>query len=636
MPTWESTESLAVEWSVATDDYYGFMDGPSDNLLDIGIGRFPVQTVEEATTAVDKVIHYSTNTDVIMRNWRNNICFVADDESHGEFINDAEALGNYVGANYPVYNVDKIYLDAFQQISTPGGQRAPDVNKAINSRISKGTLIMDYTGHGGEVGWGDERFLEIADINSWTNYDKLPVFITATCEFSRYDDPQRTSAGEMVFTNPVGGAIALFTTARATFGGNNFNLNQAMFFNIFKKFNGEYYSFGDLIRLSKNQGGVDTNDKKFILLGDPALKLAYPEYNAKILSIDDTQVTDIPDTLSALSEISMGGNIQDDQGNLISNFNGTIFPTIFDKPSEINTLVTDPGSNPATFKLQNNILYKGKAQVINGEFKFTFIVPKDIAYKYGFGKVSLYANNGQTDANGYYQNIIVGGYNDNNNPDDKGPDIQLFMNDTDFVSGGMTDENPVLLAAVHDANGINMIGSGIGHDLVAILDGNVDKQFVLNDFYESDLDSYRSGLVSYPFFNLSEGPHTVSLKAWDVFNNSNSASIDFNVVKSGDFRIDHLINYPNPFNSVTHFIFNHNQPGEDMKIQLRIFDMTGRLVKEIDETIHPSGFRSEPLEWNGTNSEGSALSKGMYLYRLNVQTGKGASQVKSSKLIIVK
>ena len=330
----------------------------------------------------------------------------------------------------------------------------------------------------------------------------------------------------------------------------------------------------------------------------------------------------------------MSGEVQDEQGTRLDSFNGTIYPTIFDKPSNIQTLVTDPTSNPKTFQLRNNVLYKGKAQVSNGKFHFKFIVPKDIAYNYGFGKISLYANDSLTDAHGYYENIIVGGYNDQSSPDNQGPDISLFMNDTNFISGGITNENPVLLASIRDDNGINTIGSGIGHDIVAILDDNTDKPFILNDFYEADLDSYRSGIVSYPFSNLSEGRHTVSLKAWDVFNNSSEASIDFYVVKAGDFRIERLSNYPNPFSQGTYFVFDHNEPAEDLKVNIQIFDMTGRLVDEIKRTVHTNGFRSEPIYWAGTNYNGSPLARGMYICHLVVQNIHGTSKEKSSKLII--
>ncbi len=635
IPTWEDDESLTIVYSIATDDYYGFLDGPGDNLLDIGIGRLPVQTPEQAQIAVDKIIHYATNSDIVMRDWRNYICFVADDEDANLHLNQAEQMAIFLDTNYGAYNMDKIYVDAFPQISTPGGQRAPEVNLAINNRIDKGCLVMNYTGHGGEVGWGHERFLENSDINSWTNYDRMPIFITATCEFSRYDDPERVSAGEYVFLNPKGGAIAMFTTARATFGGSNFNLNTALFEVMFEQQNGEYLRFGDLIRIAKNKGGVVDNDKKFILLGDPALKLAYPEQEAVTTEINGNWTGGEPDTLRALATITISGEVRRN-GQVNPDFNGTLYTTVFDKPSRVTTLQTDEDSQAKTFDLQNNVLYKGKAQVTAGEFSFTFIVPKDIAYQYGFGKISYYAENDMTDAHGYYKNIVVGGFNSVANPDVTGPEIALFMNDTNFRSGGITDENPVMLAFVRDESGINTIGSGIGHDIVAVLDRNTEKPIILNDFYEADLDSFTSGTITYPFHNLSEGEHTLTLKVWDVFNNSAEATITFVVRLSDQLVLEELNNYPNPFFDGTRFIFSHNRPGEVLDIKLRIFNLAGQLVKVFEEANASEGYRSVPIYWDGSDGGGYPVSKGIYLYRLTVRDQAGATAGLDGKLVLIK
>jgi hypothetical protein len=634
VPTWEEEESLIVDYSIASDDYYGFLDGSGDDRLDIGIGRLPVQTQEQAKVAVDKIIHYATNTQAVMKDWRNVVCFVADDEDGNQHLTQAEDMAAFIDSNYAVYNIDKIYVDAFPQVSTPGGQRAPDVNRAIDNRIDKGCLIMNYTGHGGEVGWGHERFLENSDINSWTNYDRMPIFITATCEFSRYDDPERTSAGEYTFLNPHGGAVALFTTARATYGSSNFNLNTALLDYIFEKNNGEYYRFGDLIKLAKNDGGVNGNDKKFILLGDPALHLAYPENQVYTTMINGRDVEGNADTLQALKKITVEGEVRNGINGDLS-FNGTVFPIVFDKPSQITTLATDQTSYQRSFNIQNNILYKGKAQVTDGKFSFTFIVPKDIAYQYGFGKISYYAANEVEDAQGYYNNIIVGGFNQATEPDTTGPDVQLFMNNAYFISGGITDENPDMLAFVHDDNGINTAGTGIGHDIVAVLDGNTEDPFIMNDFYESDLDSYSSGTIRYPFTNLSTGKHTLSLKVWDVFNNSSDAYIEFTVVSSEKFTINDLENYPNPFKSSTTFVFSSNQAEGTLKVMLSIYNLQGQMVRYIETEIVPTGYRCEPVEWDGTDQGGVTLAKGMYIYRMVVRNENGQADEESAKLILI-
>lgn len=635
IPTWEDDESLTIVYSIATDDFFGFLDGPGDNLLDIGIGRLPVQTTDQAQLAVDKIIHYATNSSVVMKDWRNSICFVADDEDANLHFKQAEEMAVFLDENYGVYNVDKIYVDAFPQNSTPGGQRAPEVNKAINNRMEKGTLVMNYTGHGGEVGWGHERYLEISDINSWSNYDRMPIFITATCEFSRYDDPERVSAGEMVYLNNNGGAIAMFTTARATFGGSNFNLNTALFDIMFEKDQGEWYRFGDLIRMAKNDGGVVDNDRKFVLLGDPALHLAYPMLEVFTTKINGREVGQGPDTLRALSTVTVEGEVRDG-GNLAESFNGTIFPIVFDKPSLITTLETDPTSDTTTFELQNNILYKGKAQVTAGKFSFTFIVPKDIAYQYGFGKISYYAeDDDQTDAHGYYSNVTVGGFDQSAEPDITGPEVRLYMNDEDFLSGGITDENPMMLAFASDESGINTIGTGIGHDIVAVLDGNTDKPIILNDYYEADLNSFSSGSIRYPFHNLEKGRHTLTIKVWDVYNNSGEAYLEFNVVSSDHLVIEALINYPNPFQNNTTFVVSHNQQDGVLDFNLRIFNLAGQVVRVFEESLVPTGYRTEAVTWDGTDSNGGRISQGIYLYRMTVKTEKGQAAAKDGKLILL-
>jgi hypothetical protein len=571
-----------------------------------------------------------------MKDWRNYICFVADDEDANLHVNQAEEMSIFLDTTYGSYNMDKIYIDAFPQVSTPGGQRAPEVNLAINNRIDKGCLVMNYTGHGGEVGWGHERFLENSDINSWTNYDRMPIFITATCEFSRYDDPERVSAGEQVYRNPNGGAIAMFTTARATFGGSNFNLNTALFEVMFEKTeDGVYQRFGDLIRIAKNKGGVVDNDKKFILLGDPALMLAYPTYEVTTTRINGETITSSPDTLRALAQITVEGEVKLN-GNPAPDFNGTLFSTVFDKPSRVTTLDTDPSSQPKTFDLQNNVLYKGKAQVTDGKFSFTFIVPKDILYQYGFGKISYYAYSGDTDANGFYRNIVVGGFNNSAEPDLTGPAVRLYMNDENFLSGGITDESPVMLAFVEDESGINTIGSGIGHDIVAILDEDSDKPIILNDFYEADIDSYTSGTIRFPFHSLEEGRHTLSLKVWDVFNNSATAVVEFVVESSGSFVIESVSNYPNPVKDGTTFVFTHNRPGVAMDIDLDIYNLTGQVVRSFRETMTPAGYRTEPVYWNADGQGGYPVSKGVYFYRMQVRDESGEVATGDGKLIVIK
>ncbi len=639
IPSYESYESLNPVGTYVTDDYFVLLDDSegqnANGLLDVGVGRFPVQTVEQAQAAVNKIEHYCANSDTVKNDWRNVICFVADDWDQNLHLQQADTIATSIERNYKEYNVDKIYLDAYQAESTPGGLRNPDVNIAIDKRVSKGALIMNYTGHGGTLGWAHERVLEIADIQSWKNYDQLPVFVTATCEFSWFDDPSWVSAGEWVFLNPTGGGIALFTTTRPTYAGDNFTLSSNFYSNVFKKTNGKYPRMGDLIVSAKNSTGSSANSRKFVLLGDPALELAYPQYQVVTTAVNGTTVTATPDTLKALAQVTISGEVEDDQGTRITGFDGTIFPTVFDKAEEITTLA-NVGGPTTQFFLRKNPLYKGKVTVTDGQFSFSFIVPKDIAYNFGLGKISYYARDPESDANGFSENIIVGGFENRKNSDVDGPVIQLYMNDKNFVSGGITNQNPVLLAFVYDSSGVNTVGNGIGHDITAIVDNDTKNSWILNDYYVSDLNTYKSGEISYPFFNLLDGLHHLSLKVWDVYNNSSEGSIDFVVVSSAEFALQNLMNYPNPFRDYTTFSFEYNQPNSSMDVHLKIFALSGRLIKTLHQVINTSGYKIVSIVWDGTGDDGTKISTGMYVYYINVSLPDGSTVQKSSKLVFVR
>jgi hypothetical protein len=669
IPTYQSLNSTLYTDTYVSDDYYGLLDdneglflplGVSSEYVDVGIGRLPVKTKSEARAGIDKIMRYTrtgfspnldnqsacdnTQNASPFGDWRNNITFIGDDEDGGlhqgsaPSLSGADQLAVLVDTTYDDYNVDKIYLDAYPQESTPGGERYPDVTRAIDKRVEKGCLIMNYTGHGGEVGLAHERVVEVAQINKWTNANNLPLFFTATCEFSRYDDPERTSAGEYVFLNPNGGGIALMTTVRLVFASPNFTVNKNFFLAAFEPLNGEMPRLGDLIEYMKDQpGGNSVNSRNFTLLGDPALRLAYPMHDVITDSVNSNPVTaSSNDTLRALSLVTVSGHLSDKGGNLLSNYNGVLYPTVFDKAQNITTLSNDgPPSPPFTFSLQKNILYKGKVSVKDGKFTFTFIVPKDIAYAYGIGRISYYAENGTEDANGFYEKIIIGGSNDSAVADNTGPEVSLYMNDAKFAFGGLTDENPDVYAILKDNNGVNTVGNGIGHDITAVMDGNTDDVIVLNDYYQADLNSYKSGTIRYPFTDLSEGKHTLSLKVWDVYNNSSQTYTEFVVSKSADLALEHVLNYPNPFTTKTQFFFEQNRCCQQLEVELQVFTISGKLVKNISKFVQAEGYRSDPIEWDGRDDFGDKIGKGVYIYKLKVKTDDGSAAEKFEKLVIL-
>jgi hypothetical protein len=656
VPAYESGNSDSPTTSYPSDDFYGMLDtneGAWDNdMLDIGIGRLPVTSVNEATSMLNKIIKYTSVPETIetgnscssdvcfgLGDWVNYVTYIADDEDNGDHVKQADELSRKIDTAYDNYNIDKIYFDSYQQVSTPGGERYPDANAAFARRMDKGSLIVNYTGHGGPQGLAHERFLGFYDINSWKNKCKLPFFFTATCDFSLWDDPGLISAGELTLLNPDGGSIGLMSTTRVVYSGPNFVLNNFFYDHAFAIMpNGNRPRLGDLNMLTKNDmSPSDINHRNFSLLADPALTLNYPDYSVATTMVNGVPVnTSLADTVRALSEVTIQGEVRDKKGNVLTNFNGIIYPTVFDKASKISTLGNDAGSPVIPFYLQKNILFKGKASVTNGLFSFSFIVPKDIAYNYGNGRISYYAHNGYEDANGYFEKFIVGGNDYSAKLDTKGPEIKLFMNDDKFVIGGITNSDPKIYAVLSDSNGINTAGSSIGHDITAVLDGNNAHPMVLNDYYESELNNYKSGTVRYPLTGLSEGNHTLTVKVWDVYNNSSSSSTEFIVSPSAKLALKHILNYPNPFTTKTSFFFEHNICCTNMDVQIQVFTISGKLVKTIRQRVAMEGFRSDAIDWNGTDEFGDKIGRGVYIYRLRVRTNSGETSEKFEKLVILK
>jgi len=639
--TYQSESSLAPTSSYVSDDFYVFLDDGegsvnSNHDLDVGVGRIPVKTVEEASAYVNKLQAYYSP--VSYGSWKNKMMLIGDDAEGGETIHQTQSnnVGMQLDADQPVFNLEKIFLDDFEQVSTVQGHKYPDVNQAINDNINNGVLIVNWIGHGNEKGWGHESVLTLSMISAWQNTNKYPIFMTATCEFSPWDHHTLVSAGEEVLLNPNGGGICLFTTTRLAFSSANANLSYSFYDNVFDRDDqGRVYPIGLSAIRSKNSLSGDTNKRVFSLLGDPALRPSVPNYIAYTTKINGEEVDIFNDTIQATSQVTFEGIITDPDGNLAENFNGKIFPTVYDKRMEYTTRGND-GYAPLTYTAQKNIIFNGQASVVNGKFSFSFIVPIDIAYFYDNGKVSYYAHNGSDlEAAGYDKSFIIGGSADNNLNDNDGPEIQLFMNNEQFIPGGITDENPLLLAQIADESGINTVGSGIGHDITLTFDENTSDVIVLNKFYESTIDDFTSGELNYPMSELALGPHTVKIKAWDVLNNSGEAVTDFIVANSAELVIDHLFNYPNPFSTSTDFYFDHNQPNQVLDVLIQVFTVSGKHVKTIEDVVMSDGFRSQPIHWDGKDEYGDKIGKGVYVYKIKVRNPSGNVVEEIEKLVIL-
>jgi hypothetical protein len=637
VPTYESKESLRLTSSFVTDDFFGLLDEDEglncSGELDIGIGRFPVTTLEQAKIAVDKVEHYLGRSKSVMQDWRSQFCFIADDGDNNLHLHQAKQLIEIADTLHPGIRINKIFADAFAKITVPGGKRFPEVNELISKQVEDGALIVNYTGHGGLIGWSKSYILDLPMIHSFSNYDNLPLFITATCEFSRYDDPEFVSAGEYVYLNEHGGGIALLTTTRLAYAHANIVVNRRIYENMKKKINGNLPRLGDLVRLSKIPS--DNNYLNFVLLGDPALRLAFPQYEVITTSINTEAANSTTDTIRALQEVSVQGKIMNDPEGSMTGFNGFVYPKVYDKPSNYSTQGTDNGSYPEAFQLTDKLLFDGKVSVKNGQFEFSFVVPKDISPDYGFGRISYYAldTTNMVDAWGAYENLVVGGIDSNTPPDNVGPVIKIYLEDKTFTSGDATSNSPLLLTDISDDQGISFTGLSLGRDIVMVIDGDYSNSEIMNPYFNIDTDSYKSGSITHQLGKLNTGWHTLSIKAWDLHNNSSEAEVEFYIDEDSDIQLSGVLNYPNPFSNTTKFDFRHNKSNSQLKVEIRIFDINGRYVTSINKQLSTIGFNIDPIEWDGRDSNGNKIAPGVYMYNIFVTDSYGSTVTQNQKFI---
>ena len=631
IPTYQSENSLVPVSSFVSDDYYVILDaGESvyNGAEDLGIGRIPCSTTYEAELVINKIENYYKPD--ALGNWRNIVCLIGDDEDGSLHMSDSEKLANQINSVHKEFMTDKIYLDAYLQQVTAGEEKYPDVTDAINARVKEGVLILNYVGHANERFMADEHVLDVSNVNSWSNSKNLPIFVTATCEFSRYDADDM-SIGEYVLFNPVGGGIGLFSTTRVVFAYSNYLLSKSFYSFVFETDkNGNRYRMGDIMRLAKVNTINTTNKRNFSLLADPALRLSYPKHKVITTSVNGKAVGNNTDTIKALQKVDIDGFVADYSGNVITSFSGEMAVTVYDKETTVSTLGNN-GETPFQFKVQENIIYKGQATVSNGKFSFSFVVPKDISYATGQGKIMYYAQNKEVDAHGAFNDFIIGGLSNQSVADNQGPEINLYMDTEDFISGDKTSKNPTLKAYISDENGINTAGTGIGHDITAVLDDDYSNVLVLNNYYQADINNFKSGSLSFPFKNLLPGKHKLALKAWDVANNSSEKEIEFEV--TGEFYINAVANTPNPSSDYTFFTFEHNQADATLNVMIEIFDQMGRRVQHIVTEVGSAGTKSNPIRWD-FNETTTLLMNGIYVYRITAQNEEGIYFSKSGKMMI--
>ena len=637
VPIYESRNSLSPLETYSSDDYFGFLEenegdwneSPAQNhSLDIGVGRLPLKNIEEAQDVVDKLIEYDLKI-TEAGSWQNEFLFVADDGDFNIHQNQADQLANSIELYDPVFNTKKFYLDSFDQVERPIGQFSPAASKELDLQVRKGALIVNYTGHGSEQVWMDERILDGDIISKWKQAPKYPLFVTATCEFGRHDDPFQITSGEKTLLQKKGGSIGLVTTARPVNSSTNFTLNKAFYESLFIKENNQFRDLGNIFRDTKNKSMSGVGNRNFSLLADPSMKLALPENE---IIIDEIKTASGSTQLKALSNVIVKGHVE--KNNLLnSTFTGELTLTLFDGPT--NQVTKGDENPPFTFTERNNLLFRGKTSVSQGAFQMEFIMTKNTPDSLVKGKVSTFASTKDAEyAGGSSFNNSIGGIEENVPVDNTPPFIRLFLGDTTFINGGKVGPNTKIVTLLSDNSGINISSSATGNDITAQVDQN--DPIVLNTYYESKIGTYKNGTLTYPLDGLEKGKHTLKLSASDTYNNRTAASVDFVVTDGSEIQIEEFSNYPNPFYETTTLEFTHSRPGEDLEAFLTIYDLTGKLLVDQQFEVLSSQYRVTLSEWDGRSANGAKLARGVYVGKLSVRSLlDGSKNEQITKLIIL-
>ena len=646
---YETEESFVPDKSFTSDDYFGLLDDDegewfyrnfraiSTERVDIGIGRFPVQTVEEAQLMVDKIKRYEDPA--TFGPWRSLYTFVADDGPTGLsgtqndrdlHMQNVDQVAELIRTSLnPALNVKKIYAESFERVFL-NGFRIPEAKREIFEALNEGTLLFNYSGHGGPEGLAQEELFTKEDAAALTNGDRQGIFVTATCSFGWWDIENEQSGAEVLLLNPNGGVVALMTTVRLVYTSGdttslNAGLNRALNqFLVTLGEDGRPRRLGDVMRLTKNTSvGLQGNSRKFNLLGDPTLRLGMPEREAAVETINGERVTEAPLQMRALDQVTIAGTVRTPEGNVDEGFDGQVAVTVFDAVRRVS-LIEQVYMPTPYYIVREDLIWRGDVQVNDGRFAATFVVPKDISYSNEPGRISAYAHSEAAQALGYTENFLVGGTSPNPPIDTEGPDITLYLNDTTFVDGSMTTPEPELIARFFDESGLNTVGAGVGHEMLLFIDGDEEDAVDISDGFRSVENSFQRGEVRRSLPRLEPGFHTLSVRAWDVLNNSGRAELSFYVAEDEALELRNVYNYPNPMSRTTRFVFEHNQPpGTEARIQVRIYTLNGRPVRTLegDDVLFGGVLTGGPVQipFDGRDEDGDRLATGIYLYKVRVE-----------------
>ena len=633
---YESENSFSATKSYVSDDYYCLLDDNEGGSIlkdkfDAAVGRLSARTAEEAKILVDKIYAYRTNA--YAGAWQNTLCFLGDDGDQNRHMQDAEAVVSTVKSLYANYDIKKIYWDAYTRVTSSTGNSFPDVTRLIKQQLQKGALVMNYSGHGGPSLLSHEAVLRITDFGEASSL-RLPLWVTAACDVAPFDG-QSDNIGETAMFNKKGGSIAFYGTTRTVYASYNRLQNQSFMKYLLASKNGRRLTIGEAAYLAKNDfvsGSTEmlTNKLQYVLLGDPALTLASPTEQAVIDSINGKAVADGIQQLKAGSKVTLKGHLP---GH--TDFNGVVTITVRDIEETIVGKQNDPVATETAFEFQDrpNTIYNGSDSIRNGQFSFSFAVPKDISYSDKTGLFLVYAvnNDKSLSAHGECESFTLTGTEDLSN-DGVGPSIYCYLNSESFVNGSTVNATPYFYAELTDKDGINVSG-GIGHDLELIIDNDMNLTYQLNERFQYDFGDYCKGKVDYVLPELSDGPHKLLFRAWDAQNNSSVAELSFVVNATQQPTLSNVICTKNPATTSTSFVISHDRAGSEVDVELEVFDTSGRLLWRKSETGIPTD-QTYTIDWDLTTGNGSRLKTGVYLYRVLI-SNNGSSKASQAKKLIV-
>ncbi|MBQ8968165.1 MAG: type IX secretion system sortase PorU [Bacteroidaceae bacterium] len=642
----QSENSFSDTQSYVMEDYFGLLDDGegarlTDDKVDIGVGRFPVISAAEAKVVVDKTINHLSNA--YAGSWKNIISVMGDDGDNNEHLEMADDVAERIIRDNPEMEVRKVMWDAYTRVSTLSGNTYPAVTQLIQEQMDEGALAINYTGHGAYYCLSHEQVLKLSDFARYKG-SRLPLWITAACDVTPFDG-LNDNIGETAMLNEGGAAVAFYGTARTVYADRNLQMNRwFMHYLLATDSLGRRYRVGDAIRLAKNyliDGKLETSHREnklhYALLGDPALTFGAPLNRVVLDSINGVAVDSAADMqLQAGQRVHMSGHIVGADGDSLRSFSGILTARVYDN---LETVVcknnADAKKGPFTFTSRNNVLFNGQDSVADGRFSLDFVVPLDINYSNEAGRAVFYAvNNEHTmEANGYNESFTVGDITSTVDSDEEGPQIYAYLNTEDFENGGTVNSTPFFVALLKDESGINYSGSGLGHDLLLTIDDNVNTTYVLNDYYTSEFGDFTQGAVGYSIPELPEGPHRLKFRAWDVLNNTNSATLDFVVDADLNPTLLGISATQNPAVSGTNFLINYSLPGTDCDLLLEVFDFAGQRMWSHSCVVN-TATGIYVLPWNLTMSGGGRLGAGIYLYRVTMRSGTSKKVSEAQKIIV--